>query len=256
MRTTRFVFAATLLALVAACQPADLSGDAPRDPEPPKTLALPRVRWMDDFLGVAIDPRYALSLGGSGAADVARGGPIGGAMSLSTTEAEGVARVRFGEDPHTGMNDVRPFSADKNVVYEARVMFSTADDLQATVGFIGLHDPYNVIAAIYASTVAPTWQFEVNNEATGAYGQFLTDFRHTPGEWAVFRIVTTRGADGTPPTATLFIDGVERATATVEGRVPTGGLTPEFQLWNLQRPDGTRAPTTLWVDYLSVEQDR
>jgi hypothetical protein len=43
---------------------------------------------------------------------------------------------------------------------------------------------------------------------------------------------------------------------TVKGaEVPEGGLCPEFQVWNRQTDSGYSQPT-LWIDYLSVSQDR
>jgi integrase-like protein len=43
---------------------------------------------------------------------------------------------------------------------------------------------------------------------------------------------------------------------TVKGAdVPEGGLYPEFQVWNRQTDSGYSQPT-LWIDYLSVCQDR
>lgn len=218
----------------------------------PNAFRPPPVTWLDDFLGVAVDARYAKSVWGTGAIGLAAGSDAGGTLVLSTTAAgAGVARLRFGEDPKTGLFDVQNFSAAKNVVLEARVRFNTATQAAYTVGFVGPGDPAHVLAAIYNSSVNREWGFQANNDSARTYAGPGTGFVHRADTWHTFRFVTQGGAT---PRAALFIDGVERA-AVSGAAIPATGLVPELQVWNKQAGNVWSA-ATLQVDYLRIEQDR
>lgn len=163
----------------------------------------------------------------------------------------GLSRLRLGEDPKPGnVRDVRNFLASKNIVYQTRVLFNTVDHLQATIGFIGFHDPDNVIAAILNSPERGEWLFEVKNNKKGKV--IPTGFIHTPGEWHEYRVATAAGAS---ISASLFIDG--KQVATVSGpSVPKDGLATEFQIWNKEIQTGAWSQPEMYVDYLYVRQDR
>lgn len=222
----------------------------PRPTEP--AFRPPPVTWTDDFLGVAVDPRYAKSVWGTGSIAVARGGATGGMLVLGTTAAgAGVARLRLGEDPKTGMFDVQNFSAAKNVVLEVRARFNSVDAAAYTVGFVGPGDPAHVLAAIFNSSVNREWTFQANNDSTRTYASPRTHWVHRPDAWHTFRLVTEAGP---PAKATLLIDGVARATVT-GAAIPAAGLIPELQVWNKQTGN-TWSQATLLVDYLHVQQDR
>jgi hypothetical protein len=218
----------------------------------PTPLRLPPVTWLDDFLGVAVDGRYAKSVWGTGAIGLASGGDTGGTLLLSTTGGgAGVARLRFGEDPKTGLFDVQNFAVAKNVVLEVRARFNTATQAAYTVGFVGPGDPAHVLAAIYNSSVNREWGFQANNGTARAYAGPSTGFQHRPDTWHTFRFVTQGGPT---PKASLFIDGVERGTVT-GAAIPATGLVPELQVWNKQAGTAWSA-ATLQVDYLRIEQER
>lgn len=252
-RWRRFSGGAT--AALAACAFACM-----QRPEPPSRTGthasandeLSRVRWMDDFLGVAIDARYSQVRDGTGVIGPARGAIPGGALSLETSStAAGVARVRLGEERATGAWDVRSFTAGKSVVLRARVQMNRVDGLLATVGFVGPEDPQYAIAALYNPAVNERWVFEVNNASSRLH--LSTTFQHTPGAWSVIEILTTAGPI---PTAALRIDGKEEARVATEGAVPLEGLAAELQLWNVDQGGGRWSAAAMQVDYLSIEQDR
>lgn len=213
-----------------------------------------QVKWFDDFLGVNLHPGYAVSLSGSGNVKMSSSSSIGGVVALSTSSEPGVARLRFGEDPATGLYDVRNFSAEKNMTYKARVLLNTNTNVQATVGLIGLHDPEHVIAAVYNAEPGDTnayWWFEVSNGADHAAA--FTRFQHTPDTWFTVKIVTEWG---NTPSARIYINDATEPSASVTGAyVPNTGVCPEFQIWNKQMPSGW-SQSSLSVDYLSVRQDR
>ena len=214
----------------------------------------PKVAWFDDFLGVNLLPNYVVSLAGSGSVKMSPSLSIGGVVVLSTTSEQGVARLRFGEDPGTGPFDVRNFSAEKNMTYKARVLLNANTNLQATVGLIGLNDPDHVIAVIYNAEPGDKnakWLFEVIDGANRT--AVSTGFQHTPNTWFTVKIVT---AWGSAPSARIYINDATEPSVTINGRyVPGSGLCPEFQVWNKQLSSGW-SQSSLYVDYLSISQDR
>ncbi|MCC7383848.1 MAG: hypothetical protein IT384_18545 [Deltaproteobacteria bacterium] len=242
-------------AALAACAFACTQGAEPPSrtgADPSAQAELSRVRWMDDFLGVAIDARYSQARDGTGVIRPARGATPGGALSLETSStAAGVARVRLGEERATGASDVRSFTAGKSVVLRARVQMNRVDGLMATVGFVGPEDPKYAIAALYNPAANERWVFEVNNGS--ARSHLSTTFQHPPGAWWLIEILTTAGPI---PTAVLRIDGKEEARVATGGAVPLEGLAAELQLWNVDRGGGQWSAATMQVDYLSIEQDR
>ncbi|GEM_PF-1869245 len=222
---------------------------APNTPTDSPVSPLP-VQWMDDFLGVSVDGRYAQSLSGTGTIAIAQTGFIGGVLQLATRETgEGSARLRLGEEPRSGGLDIRSFSVEKHVTVEARVQLNSMDQLAATVGLVGRDDPDHVIAAIFNPADAPTWQFQVHNGMSRA--TVSTTFQHSAGAWATFRIVTRTEPD---VAAILYINGIRQAVVLGQP-VPLSGLSPEVQLWN--QPVGRGwSQTSLWMDYLRLQQDR
>jgi hypothetical protein len=210
----------------------------------------PRVSWFDEFLGVKINPAYNQSLSDTATIQLApdSGGNGGLAMLSVVGYASGVARLRLGEDPVTGGIHALNFSARKNLAYQSRAFINTDTDIAATIGFIGFRDPDNVIALIWGVPGA-NWLFEVVND--GRRILVDTGFRHTPGRWFTVKI-TTEWAE--IPTARVYIN--EKLAAEVSGDyVPRGGLSPEYQLWNQPSGEAYSQPT-MWIDYLSVSQDR
>lgn len=207
----------------------------------------PPVVWFDDFLGAKLHPGYLTSIGQPASVTISASPGVGGAVMLAIgSSASGVARLRFGEEPVTGGVDARNFSARKNLVYKARVFLNRNTDVFATVGFVGRHDPHNVLAVIFDGE---SWGFQVANEEITA--NIRTNFVHTPGKWFTVKIETVWGET---PTARLYIN--DDLLATVEGAyVPVGDLCPEFQLWNVKMESGYSQPT-MWIDYLSVKQNR
>jgi hypothetical protein len=211
----------------------------------------PRVSWFDDFLGVKLNPTYALSLSDTAVIKLAPDsvGSGGVAMLSVVGYAPGVARLRLGEDPITGGISALNFSARKNLVYQTRAFLNTDASIAATIGLIGFRDPHNDIALIYGGTPGGNWVFEVTNNQQS----FTVDtgFRHAPGHWFTVRIVTEWGE---VPKASVWIN--DTLAGEVTGNyVPTGGLCPEFQLWNMPLTEGHSQPT-MWIDYLSISQDR
>jgi hypothetical protein len=206
----------------------------------------PRVSWFDDFLGARLHPGYVVSLAGTGTVRIAEG-HVGGAVLLAAMGyGDGAARLRFGEEPVSGAYNALNFSARKNFVYQTRLYLNRNTEVAATVGLIGFADPQNVIAALYGE---PGWVFEVANE--GLRMVLDTGFRHAPGNWVTFKIVTQWGET---PKASLYIN--DRLVAEVEGEyVPSTGICPEYQVWNRSLDDAYSQPT-MWIDYLSVSQER
>lgn len=206
----------------------------------------PPVSWFDDFIGVRINPAYSVTLAGNGTARIAENLAGGGVLLAAMGYGTGAARLRLGEDPMTGPGWALNFSAGKNLVYQTRVFFNRNTEVAATVGLIGFHDPKNVLAVLYGE---PGWVFEVAND--GQRMLVNTGFRHAPGNWVTFKIVTEWGEI---PKASLYIN--DNLAAEVTGEcVPSTGLCPEFQIWNRPLDDAYSQPT-MWIDYLSVKQDR
>jgi hypothetical protein len=211
------------------------------------------VSWFDDFLGSDLNPGYSKSFAGSGNIDMASIPAIGGVLMLWASAYEsGAARLRFGEDPVSGPPyNALNFSAKKNLVYKARVFLNCDTDVEVTVGLIGYHDPEYVLAALYtAGEEKATWGLEVGNGEH--HTAVATDFRHTPGIWFTVKIVAEWGET---PVARLFIDDQQMAEV-VGDYVPEEGLCPEFQIWNMPLQSGWWSQPSLYIDYLSVTQDR
>jgi hypothetical protein len=218
-------------------------------------MAIAKVTWLDDFLGIALQPGYSQSLGGSGATINMSNNPgTSGSVRLSTVgTSAGNARLRFGEEPGTGAVDVRNWNVTKSVTLEARVFFNRNTYMQGTVGFVGNPDPNFVVAAIFLETSggSSTWLLQCANNGNSLTAD--SGWVHTPGTWAEFKIVTTAG---TPPKVELFIDGVLKATISNSTNIPTSDLCSEFQVWNKSLSPGPYSQTAMWVDYLSLSQDR
>jgi hypothetical protein len=213
----------------------------------------PQVNWFDDFLGVALHPGYAISLAGTGVVRISDAPSVGGVVLLGVMgTAPGAARLRLGEDPVTGAQNALNFSAKKNLVYRTRVFLNRNTDLQATIGFVGYHDPENVLALVIgAKEGGPNWEFQVVNGGKGV--QTPTGFLHEPGRWFTVKIVTEWGE---VPSVRLYINDSAEPLVTVKGQsVPGDGLCPEFQVWNKKLDSGYSQPS-LYIDYLSVTQDR
>lgn len=214
-------------------------------------ITQPKVQWFDDFLGIKPNPAYAISKSDSATVEIASDtGGNGGMILLSVFGyASGAARLRLGEDPVTGGINSLSFSARKNLVYQTRVFLNGDTDVCATIGFIGYSDPNNVIAAIYG--VGNTWRFEVTNDGQREFVD--TGFRHKPGCWFTVKIVTEWGEI---PKAKIYFDDDTAPAAEVGGNyVPPSGICPEFQLWNRKTEEAYSQPT-MWIDYLSISQDR
>ena len=210
----------------------------------------PKVAWFDDFLGIKINPTYAISLAGTGDVKISEG--VNGILALYATGwAPGTARIRLGEEPGNSPYNALNFSAKKNLVYKARVFLNRNTDLQATVGLTGLNDPHNVLALVYDEpNGSSTWAFQAINE-----GKNLTlpiNFTHTPGSYFTVRIETEWGEI---PVARVFINDESAPRAIITGEYIPDGLCAEFQVWNRPTQFGFSQPT-MYVDYLSVTQDR
>jgi hypothetical protein len=207
------------------------------------------VIWEDDFLGFRIDPRYSQNTSGTGYIDTATF--TGSAVRLYTlSHGAGLARLRFGEDSGNSSYDVRNWLPSKNILFETRVSFNSNTNMQATVGFVGLNDPDNVLAAILDTQANPQWIFQARSHTGGhQYGVNVpTGFLHAPGEWIDFTIVTEGGE------AFLFINEVLVASVQYP-EIPDSDLTPEFQIWN--RLSGNQwTQITMWVDWFYVHQKR
>ena len=211
----------------------------------------PKVTWFDDFLGIRINPTYAESLAGTGGIQIAPG--QNGILALyATGGGPGTARIRLGEEPGNSVHNALNFSARKNLVYKARVFLNRNTDLQATVGLTGLNDPHNVLALIHDHPLSKEgWFFQAVNE-----GQNMTvpiGFIHTPGHWFTVRIETEWGEI---PTAKVFINDETEPRATITGEYIPNGLCAEFQVWNRPLEIGGHSQPTMYVDYLSISQDR
>jgi len=213
----------------------------------------PRVSWFDDFLGVRVNQAYSQSFAGTGAIQIAddTAGSSGIVLLAAMGSGSGAARLRLGEDPITGSPfNALSFSARKNLVYQSRVFLNCNSDVSATIGLIGYSDPKNVIALIYG-TPEGHWMFEVTNDGNRTF--LDTGFRHEPGKWFTVKITTEWGET---PAAKIYINDNAEPLAVVTGEfVPPGGLCPEFQIWNRPLDDAYSQPT-MYVDYLSVSQDR
>lgn len=210
--------------------------------------AEPPVVWFDDFIGVRIGSAYCVTLSGAGVVRIADGLTGGAVLLASAGEAQGAARLRLGEDPGTGPFNALNFSAQKNLVYEARVYFNRNTNIEATIGLVGLNDPQNVLAAIYHSgDDVDSWGFQVINDSKGTTTP--TGFTHQPGNWFRVRIEVSE-------TARIYFNGEEVPRVEIPAEfIPLTGLCPEFQIWNVPL-NGVYSQPTMWVDYLSVRQDR
>jgi len=209
----------------------------------------PKVTWFDDFLGIKINPTYAISLAGTGDVKISEG--VNGILALyATSSASGTARVRLGEEPGNSIYNALNFNAKKNLVYKARVFLNRNTDIQATVGLTGLNDPHNVLALVYDHPNSENgWCFQAINEGKNA--TIPIGFVHTPGAYFTVRIEV--GADG----ARVFInDETEPRAMIADEYIPVSGLCGEFQVWNRQIQNGSYSQPTLYADYLWITQDR
>ena len=234
MKLTRAVCAVVLF--VASCVP---------------VRAMPPVVWLDDFIGMKLDARYSISTVGTGFIRVSPNITIGGWAELYTlASGSGTARFRLGEEP-SGCSTcpiILNWYVSKNASMEARVILNTATKVDATVGFVGLNDPNVVVAALVRENL---WYFQVYNVSAGLQYSAVTTFHHVPGDVYLVRIETI----AVPvPTARLLVDGVVYAELT-DPRVPLSGLLPELQIWNYPLSSAW-SQVTLWVDILSLTQDR
>lgn len=212
----------------------------------------PKVSWFDDFLGMEISNAYALSLAGTGNAVINQHSSVGGIVALYALSSDkGAARMRLGEDIGNSFFDVRNFLATKNLKYRSRVFLNRTDDIQATIGFTGLNDPDNVLALIYKSSWNnQTWVFQTIRDKNRL--DTPINFLHKPGERFTVRIEVEWGET---PIARVFINDEEKAA--VQGdTIPNTALCAEYQVWNVQSDEGTWSQPTLYVDYLSITQDR
>jgi len=219
----------------------------------PALASDPPITWLDDFLGITINPKYAISLAGTGGVKLAPG--AGGILALyATGGARGVARVRLGEEPGNSFHNALNFSARKNLVYKARVFLNRNTDIQATVGLTGLNDPENVLALIYDHPAAPEgWYFQgiqKNNNLTVPVG-----FIHEPGAYFWVQIETYLNEYGQRE-ARVFINNETTPRAILTDEYIPDGLVAEFQVWNRPLESGGYSQTTLYADYLSIVQDR
>jgi hypothetical protein len=214
----------------------------------------PKVSWFDDFLGIKLHPGYSISLAYAGQVSIADLPGQGGAVLLSIPGTDpGVARLRLGEDPITGPPfNALNFSARKNLVYKTRVFLNRNSHFTATIGFVGFHDPLNVVALVFNDNgEGAAWGFQSVSEGRGV--TVPTGFLHQPGVWFTVRIETEWGEI---PKARVYFNDETEPRAQLSGEyVPAGGLCPEFQLWNVPLANAHSQPT-MWIDYLSVEQDR
>jgi hypothetical protein len=211
----------------------------------------PKVSWFDDFLGIRIDPKYAISLAGTG--DVAISPGANGIVMLYALPADaGTARMRFGEEPGNSIYNALNFSARKNLIYKARVFLNSNKNLQATVGLTGLNDPQNVLALVFDHPLSNEgWYFQSINE--GKNSTVPIGFIHTPGEYFTVTIVVEWNET---PVAKVFINAETEPRATIAGDYIPDGLCAEFQVWNRRLENGTHSQPTLYGDYLSIVQDR
>jgi hypothetical protein len=211
----------------------------------------PKVTWFDDFLGIRVNPTYAISLNGTGDVKISEG--RNGILALYTTGASpGTARVRLGEEPGNSLHNALNFSARKNLIYKARVFLNRVDNIQATVGLTGLNDPDNVLALVYDHPLSNEgWYFQDINE--GKNSTIPIGFIHAPGIYFTVRIETELGET---PIARVFINDETEPRATISGEYIPDGLCAEFQVWNRKLEDGSYSQPSLYVDYLSIVQDR
>ena len=212
----------------------------------------PKVSWFDDFLGIRINPTYAISLAGTGEVMISEG--ENGIVALyATSLAPGTARLRLGEEPGNSPYNALNFSAKKNLVYKARVFLNRNTDIQATVGLTGLNDPQNVLALVFDHPLSNEgWYFQAINE--GRNSTIPIGFIHPVGRYFTVRIETEWGEI---PVAKVFINDESEPRATITGDyIPVSGLCGEFQVWNRRIEDGSYSQPTLYVDYLSIVQNR
>lgn len=228
----------------------------------------PLESFSDDFIGFQIGPEWRQVVGGTGHISMnTESSPITGGQARLWTlgGASGVARMRLGMGAHTGETNILNWNAHRRFIFEARVMMNTSAGVQATVGLIGVDDPNNVLAAIFASWTSAAWNFQVRSNVAGVQEGFgvSTGWAHTAGRWVYVRIESTGGQD---PVVTLWIDDVgdalgDAATlrATYQGpAVPAADLAVEFQLWNTDQdpavPDWGQV--TMWVDRVQLAMCR
>jgi len=211
-------------------------------------MSEPKVTWFDDFLGIRINPIYAISLAGTGDVKISDG-PNGVLALYATSAAAGTARVRLGEEPGNSLHNALNFSARKNLVYQARVFLNRNTDIQATVGLTGLNDPHNVLALVYDHPhTQEGWFFQGINE--GANLTIPIGFKHDPGAYFTVRI------EADPDIAKVFISGEVEPRAVIGHEFIPDGLCAEFQVWNRPLSGGLYSQPTLYADYLSITQDR
>lgn len=211
-------------------------------------MAEPKVTWFDDFLGISINPAYAVSLAGTGNVKISEG--QNGILALyATASGAGTARMRLGEEPGNSTHNALNFSARKSLVYQARVFLNRTTDLQATVGLTGLNDPHNVLALVYDHPhTQDGWFFQGINE-----GNNLTipiGFVHEPGAYWTARI------EADSEIAKVFINDEAEPRAVIGPDNIPDGLCAEFQTWNRPLGGGLYSQPTMYVDYLSITQDR
>ena len=213
----------------------------------------PPIKWEDDFLGIAINPKYAISLFGTGGVRLAPG--PGGLLALyATSGAKGVARVRLGEEPGNSTFNALNFSARKNLVYKARVFLNRNEHVQATIGLTGLNDPHNVLALVFDHPLTNEgWYFQGINE--GNNSTVPIGFIHDPGVYFTVRIETCLNELG-QRVAKVFINSETEPRATLSEEYIPNGLCAEFQIWNRPLEGGAYSQPTMYADYLSIVQER
>jgi len=210
----------------------------------------PKIVWFDDFLGIKLNPTYALSLSGTGNVKISEG--PGGIVALyTTTLGPGGSRMRLGEEPGNSPFNATNFNGRQNLRYKARVFVNRNSDVQVTVGLTGLNDPKNVLALVFNQhDSSGKWDFEVINEEHRMLAP--TDFLHESGRYFTVRIETEFG-EGECRCAKAYIN--DQLKATVAEEFIPSGLVAEFQAWNRAIENGY-SQITLYVDYLSIVQDR
>jgi hypothetical protein len=201
-----------------------------------------QVMWRDDFDGSELGEQYWTS--GTGSIQKAAFGNW-----LELQGAAGTAesiRLRLGEDPAVSPHDAMNWYAGANVIGEQRVMVSTTEDIDLTIGFMSRDDPTNIGGGLLYRSDLQQWLFQTGSD--NEYTNILTGWNHTPGEAFTVRIETGSGF------AAAYIDGVEvaRSITNVPSDIP---YTWENQLWS--HPDGSSSTDpTLWIDYMLIEQER
>ena len=210
--------------------------------------------WSDDFIGIAVDPRYHISCAPGGLVKPSASPSIGGWLHMACNPVGGAAaRIRIGDDPKVSPYDAMPFSASKNVIAKARLKINMAVEgsaplAQVTVGFVGRNDPDNVIAALFGNPAAPenVWSVQTRKGGNGINSQ--SSFRHTPGATFEIELRTT------PASATMLINGAP--VVATDQFITDSVLAFEFQLWNKPIAAGGYSSPAMWIDYLHIEQGR